>query len=120
MVVLPVIKVIEDAHTLNAAKGTTGKRAFSATQRLVVFSNLSNGFCVTLEQTSAQVGKWSVELAPTTESVKLTSTEAGGYSLCAKSIGRKTIDLQHNFVLTPGKPVLEVFNWPVVWNIASP
>ena len=120
VVVPPVMQVLQDMHPLNLATGMPDNGVFSSTQRLVVFSNLKSGFCITLQQASIKIDKWSVEPTTTTNGVTLTSMASSGYLLCSKALGRQTIDLQHTFKLKTGTPLFSAFPWPISWSIASP
>ena len=120
VVIPPVVQVLQDMHPLNLATGMPQNNVLSVQQRLIVFSNLKSGLCVTLQQTSEQVEKWSVELTPATEGVSVTAMENGSYSVCTKYIGKKNIDLQHSFAFKANSPLFSALRWPIVWSIASP
>lgn len=120
VVVPPVTQVLQDMHPLNLATGMPENGVLSATQRLVVFSNLKSGFCITLQQASMTIDTWNVEPTTATDGVNLTLMGTGGYLLCSKTIGEKTIDLQHTFKLKTGTPLFSAFPWPISWSIVSP
>ncbi|WP_310566306.1 hypothetical protein [Hydrogenophaga sp.] len=89
IVIPPVLRVLEDSHP----QQVDGSQWVE--QRLVVLSNLQNGFCASLRLTDPQLSGWRLQ---TDEVGGITlQPQADGYRLCASRPGRYTLRLQHDF-----------------------
>lgn len=89
IVIPPVMRVLENSHPPQI-DGTQ-----PVEQRLVVLSNLRNGFCASLRLTDPRLGDWQLH-TDATGGVTL-QAQAGGYRLCTSRPGRYTLRLQHDF-----------------------
>jgi hypothetical protein len=89
IIVPPVMRVIENSHPLQIE----GDRPVE--QRLVVLSNMRNGFCASLRVSDPQLSGWQLH----TDQVGGVTLQAvaDGYRLCASRPGRYTLRLQHDF-----------------------
>jgi len=103
LVIPPVMRVIENSHPL-AIDGPQ-----PVEQRLVVLSNLRQGFCASLRLSDPHVTGWQLR----TDEVGGVTLQpvAGGYRLCASRPGRYALRLQHDFS-SPATPATAMA-WPV-------
>ena len=102
IVIPPVMQVVENSHPAQI----DGDQPVE--QRLVVLSNMRNGFCATLRLTDPQVTGWQLQAEPVGGVTVQTVT--GGYHLCASRPGRYTLRLQHDFGHNAQQAALV---WPV-------
>jgi len=102
IIIPPVMRVIENSHPLQIE----GDRPVE--QRLVVLSNLRNGFCASLRISDPQLTGWQLQTEQT-GGVTLQPV-AGGYRLCASRPGRYTLHLLHDFGASAQQAALA---WPV-------
>lgn len=108
IVIPPVMQVVENSHPAQIE----GDRPVE--QRLVVLSNMRNGFCARLRLTDPQVTGWQLQAEPgggvTVQAV------TGGYHLCASRPGRYTLRLQHDFGHNTQQAALA---WPVQTELTA-
>lgn len=109
LVIPPVMQVLENSHPaqVGAAQG--------AEQRLVVLSNLRNGFCATLRLTDPNIAGWQLDTVGE-DGVSLQAV-AEGYRLCASRPGRYALRLQHEFRRTGGDAT--ALPWPVQTELVA-
>lgn len=102
VVIPPVMRVIENSHPTQIDGGQPVE------QRLVVLSNLKNGFCASLRLSDPAVAGWRLQ----TDEVGGVTLQpmADGYRLCASRPGRYTLRLQHAFDAVAPQAAL---TWPV-------
>lgn len=108
IVIPPVMQVVENSHPAQIE----GDRPVE--QRLVVLSNMRNGFCARLRLTDPQVTGWQLQA----EQVGGVTVQAvtGGYHLCASHPGRYTLRLQHDFGHDAQQAALA---WPVQTELTA-
>ena len=121
IVVPPVMRVLENSHPSQLETQANGEA--SGVQRLVVVSNMKNGFCVALRRAPAPAGLWQLDLAGDRSDAQLTPT-ADGYRLCTSRPGRYALLLQHRFQPTPSEapnpaPTVTAMAWPVQTELTS-
>ena len=121
IVVPPVMRVLENSHPSQLETQANGEA--SGLQRLVVVSNMKNGFCVALRRHTAPAGLWQLDLAGDPSEAQLTPT-ADGYRLCTRRPGRYSLMLQHRFQPTPSEtpnptPTVTAMAWPVQTELTS-
>lgn len=102
IIIPPVMRVIENSHPAQIK----GDRPVE--QRLVVLSNMRNGFCARLRVNDPQLTGWQLQTEQT-GGVTLQPV-AGGYRLCASRPGRYTLHLLHDFGASAQQAALA---WPV-------
>ena len=89
IVIPPVMRVIENSHPTQVGQDQTVE------QRLVVLSNMKNGFCASLRLSDPAVTTWRLQ-TDEVDGVTLQAV-AAGYRLCTSRPGRYTLRLQHDF-----------------------
>jgi hypothetical protein len=111
IIIPPVLRVVENSHPPAIAPDAAGQ--WQADQRLVVFSNLKQGFCATL-RLQAPVDGWALQAV---DSPGVTLQPAGdGWRLCAPRPGRHTVTLQHRF---NGPTTAAAVAWPVATDLTA-
>ena len=117
LVVVPVLRLLENKQASWSETPDNSNKLVSQ-QKLVVMSNLPQGFCVALRQTNAQGHRWQLralqtdgaQLAPTADGYKLCGTRPGRYNLVVEhELERDTSALQ-----TASAPI-----WPVQTELTS-
>jgi hypothetical protein len=109
VVVPPVVRVLQDQHpsTLNA----TPDERLLAEQRLVVSTNMRQGFCLDLQHNISPGTPWHVQSVGG-DAVVITA-QGGGYRLCGDRQGVYTLVLQHEFQPAASIEHGAVLAWPV-------
>lgn len=102
IVIPPVMRVIENSHPPQI----DGDQPVE--QRLVVLSNMRNGFCASLRLTDPRLSGWQLQ----TDQLGGVTLQpvADGYRLCASRPGRYSLRLQHDFGASATHTALD---WPV-------
>lgn len=109
VVVPPMVRLQEDAHPAELASDV-------AQQKLVIQTNLRQGFCAALRLANDAHTGWTLRVASGDEVWLQPSAE--GYRLCTKGPGLHTVHLEHRFD-TPTTPDGVPRAWPVQTEIAS-
>jgi hypothetical protein len=109
VVVPPMVRLQEDAHPAELASDV-------AQQKLVIQTNLRQGFCAALRLANDAHTGWTLRVASGDEVWLQPSGE--GYRLCTKGPGLHTVHLEHRFD-TPTTPDGVPRTWPVQTEIAS-
>ena len=117
IVVPPVMRVLENSHPTELRPSADGG-ALTAEQRLVVFSNMKHGFCVSLRQPSPELAAgWQLQQTSIDDTGKdsgaVLSPQADGYRLCTSRPGRHTLLLQHAFPALNPSLAATALHWPV-------
>lgn len=115
IVVPRVLRVLENSHPVRLDAEADG--GWSAEQRLVVFTNMKRGFCITLRMSAPEVGAWRLH-TPQSGGITLDAVH-DGYRLCTPRPGRYTLLLKHEFDATTQRSTTGVLTWPVQTNITS-
>ena len=121
IVVPPVMRVLENSHPSQLQTQANGEA--SGFQRLVVVSNMKNGFCVALRRPATSAGpSWQLDVSG--DSGAQLSPTADGYRLCTSRPGRYALLLQHRFQPTPSEtpnptPTMTAMAWPVQTELTS-
>jgi hypothetical protein len=113
IIIPPIMRVLENSHPQELATSSDGEA--SAEQRLVVQSNLKQGFCVSLRLAAPQLDSWELKTAPQS-GVRL-SPVADGYRLCGPRPGHYTVLLRHRF--GTGESRANALHWPVQTDISA-
>lgn len=109
VVIPPMVKLQEDSHPSELASGV-------AEQKLVIQTNLRQGFCAALRlSTDVHLG-WELRVA-SGDKVRL-QPSGEGYQLCSNGPGVHTVRLEHRFG-TSSAPGGAPLAWPVRMEIAS-
>jgi hypothetical protein len=109
VVIPPMVRLQEDAHPAELASDV-------AQQKLVIQTNLRQGFCAALRLANDARTGWTLRVAAGDEVWLQPSAE--GYRLCTKGPGLHTVHLEHRFD-TPATPDGVPRAWPVRTEIAS-
>lgn len=110
VIIPPVLQVVENAPS--ARLQADGAGTWLGQQRLVVMSNLKQGFCAHLRAPAGSAGGWTLEL-PAGSGVQAERT-ADGWRLCSQRAGRHQLELQHRFQTLGSVPA-----WPVATDITA-
>lgn len=106
-VVIPaMVRLQEDTHPQELAPGI-------AKQKLVIQTNLKQGFCAALSVDGNDLSGWRLRVA-SGEGVWLQSTHEG-YRLCSNGAGHHTVHLEHQFDIDP---TVTPRAWPVRMELA--
>ena len=111
VIIPPVLQVLENrpAPRLQAE----GAGAWLGQQRLVVVSNLRQGFCAHLRgSVGTDTAGWTLRALP--PSGVLTERVADGWRVCTLRAGRHQLELEHRFQTGGVEPV-----WPVSTDITA-
>lgn len=109
VIIPPMVTLQEDSHPHELASEM-------AEQKLVIQTNLRQGFCVVLRLAADASMGWALRVASGNE-VWL-QPSADGYRLCSNGPGRHTVYLEHRFDM-PATPEGAPRTWPVRMDIAS-
>lgn len=108
IVIPPVMQVIENSHPAQI----NGDQPVE--QRLVVLSNMKNGFCASLRVQDPALAGWRLQ----TEEGSAATLQAAsdGYRLCVNRPGRYAFRLQHDFGSTVAQAARA---WPVQTDLMA-
>lgn len=109
VIVPPMVQLQEDIHPLDMTTGVSE-------QKLVIQTNLRQGFCAALRLSISEPIGWELRVAAG-EDVWLQSTREG-YRLCSNGPGRHTVRLEHRFDTAAGS-MDAPRAWPVHMEIAA-
>jgi len=109
VVIPPMVRLQEDSHPAELASGVVQ-------QKLVIQTNLRQGFCAALRLAAKVPNRWELRVAAGDE-VRL-QPGPEGYRLCSNGPGRHTVLLEHRFD-TAGGADDTPFAWPVRLEIAA-
>lgn len=109
VVIPPVVRVLQDLHPISLDVANNDR--LRAEQRLVVSTNLRQGFCLDLQKHVRPDTEWNVQ-AIGGDAVVITAQD-GGYRLCGDRQGVYTLVLQHEFQLAGSLGDGGTLAWPV-------
>lgn len=115
VVIPPVVRVLQDLHpsSLNAAPDDR----LRGEQRLVVSTNMRQGFCLDLQNNISPGMPWQVQSVGG-DAVVITA-QGEGYRLCGSRQGTYTLVLQHEFQPASPSWVGVGLPWPVRTELIS-
>jgi hypothetical protein len=109
VVIPPVVRVLQDLHPISLEAAVDDR--LRAEQRLVVSTNMRQGFCLDLQKHIGPDTAWNVQ-AVGGDAVVITA-QGGGYRLCGDRQGVYTLVLQHEFQPAGSVGNVGALAWPV-------